>query len=727
MIFTGRIFYGITQRIVAVSLLFFSLTLPSHGQSQINAVRVDTPPDIDGKVDDAVWSNAFMINEFYQQEPNHGAPVSERTEVYVCYDSKSIYFGFKCWDDPEKISAKEMLYDAKLTNDDRMRILIDTYLNRRTGYYFAINPLGSKNDASLSNDGSSKNEDWDGIWYGKAHITDWGWEAEVAIPFMTLGFDKSNDSWGIKFSREIEHKVETSYWPKVNINTQANQLSNAGLLTGLKDISQGIGLSLSPYLVTGFDRKRSEEPDYKLTAGLDVSYQITPGMKASVTLNTDFAETEVDNRQINLTRFSLHYPEKRNFFLDGANFFQFGNETGGNKSIQEKVITFFSRRMGLDTLGQPVPINYAAKFTGMAGNWNIGALYINDDREKGMNNFYVTRVSRNFWKQSSIGFIGTYGNALGPETNFVAGLDLKLATSSFLGDKNATLILFGQKSFTEELTNSNNGSYGIQVDSPNDLVKASLGYYRVEKDFVAGMGFVPRTDINETFGGLTLGPRLNRYGIFQISAGGEFSIITNASTNDLETREIKLQPVGIRFLSGDELTYSLVNQYEYLKEDFNIFNDAVISAGSYSWWQNEIKLETKGARDIWGEFTYGFGNFYDGKQKDIEIVANWKIGAPFLFACRLKRNIIDLPEHSFTANVYQFNANILFSPNLTLYNFIQYDNESSTIGLQSRFRWILKPGNEILFVWNSKYVESDSNYITDTGSLRFKIKYNIRF
>jgi len=309
----------------------------------------------------------------------------------------------------------------------------------------------------------------------------------------------------------------------------------------------------------------------------------------------------------------------------------------------------------------------------------------------------------------------------------VAGLDLKLATSSFLGDKNATLILFGQKSFTEELTNSNNGSYGIQVDSPNDLVKASLGYYRVEKDFVAGMGFVPRTDINETFGGLTLGPRLNRYGIFQISAGGEFSIITNASTNDLETREIKLQPVGIRFLSGDELTYSLVNQYEYLKEDFNIFNDAVIPAGSYSWWQNEIKLETKGARNIWGELTYGFGNFYDGKQKDIEIVANWKIGAPFLFACRLKRNIIDLPEHSFTANVYQFNANILFSPNLTLYNFIQYDNESSTIGLQSRFRWILKPGNEILFVWNSKYVESDSRYITDTGSLRFKIKYNIRF
>ena len=213
----------------------------------------------------------------------------------------------------------------------------------------------------------------------------------------------------------------------------------------------------------------------------------------------------------------------------------------------------------------------------------------------------------------------------------------------------------------------------------------------------------------------------------QISSGGEFSIIKNASTNDLETREIKLQPVGIRFLSGDQLTYSLVSQYEYLKEDFNIFDDVVITTGGYSWWQNEIKLETKGARDIWGEITYGFGDFYDGKQKEIEIAANWKISVPFLLACKLKKNIIDLPEYSFTSNVYQFNANILFSPNLTLYNFVQYDNASNTIGLQSRFRWILRPGNEIFLVWNSKYVEADSGYISDTGALRFKMKYSIRF
>lgn len=714
------------KRIFMLSL-FYSLAILSSAQPQIDAVRVDNPPHIDGRVDDDVWNLAFKVYEFFQQEPNLGEPSSEKTEVFVCYDSKNIYFGIKCWDNPDKIAAKEMLYDARISNDDRMRILIDTYHNKRTGYYIAINPLGAKIDASLSNDGSLKNEDWDGIWDGRAHITDWGWEAEIAIPFQTLGFNRNNDTWGIKFSREIEYKAETSYWPKVGINSTSSQLSDAGILVGLIDISQGLGLSFLPYIVTGFDQKRDNGSDYRFSAGLDISYHITPSLKTAISLNTDFAETEVDNRQINLTRFSLHYPDKRNFFLDGANYFQFGNETGGAKSVQDKVITFFSRRMGLDTLGQPVPINYAVKFTGMAGGWNIGALYINDDREKEKNNFYVARVNRNFLKQSSVGFIGTYGNTLGPESNFVVGLDLKLATSTFRGDKNAALILFGQKSFTKEVANTNNSSYGIQVDYPNDFIKANLGYYRVEKDFIAGMGFVPRTDINEIYGRLTLGPRLKKYGILQISSGGEFSIIKNASTNDLETREIKLQPIGIRFLSGDQLTFSLVNQYEYLKEDFNIFDDAVITTGGYSWWQNEIKLETKGARDIWGEITYGFGDFYDGKQKEIEIAANWKISVPFLLACKMKKNIIDLPEYSFTSNVYQFNANILFSPNLTLYNFVQYDNASNTIGLQSRFRWILKPGNEIFLVWNSKYVEADSGYISDTGALRFKMKYSIRF
>lgn len=717
----------ILHKIILNICVIFFLVRVTHAQQTIKAVKIETPPELDGKVNEEVWEHAYIIDEFYQQEPNFDSLVSERTEIYTCYDSKNVYFAAKCWDDPEKISAKEMLRDANLNNDDRIRILIDTYLNKRTGFSFSINPRGSKNDALISDDGATKNEDWNGIWIGKARITDYGWEAEIAIPFSTLGFKEGNDKWGVKFCREIKHKIESSYWPRVNINSRPNQISDSGILNGLNGISQGIGLDISPFLLSGLDHSKREGSKYKLSVGLDVSYQITPSLKTSISINTDFAETEVDNRQINLTRFSLHYPEKRNFFLDGASYFQFGNESGGNKSVSERVITFFSRRMGLDTIGQPVPINYAAKFTGIVNNWNIGIMYINDDREKGKNNFYVSRISRNIWEQSSIGIIGTYGNTMGSETNLVTGLDLKLRTSTFKGNKNATMILYGLKSFTENISDTDNGSYGLQFAYPNDLIDASVGYYQVGENFVAGMGFVPRSNIRESFGALTFSPRLNKYGILQVSFGGNFSTIYNLKTGELETRKIKIQPIGFRFLSGDEITYSINNQYELLQKDFNIFEDIIILEGEYSWWQHEIKLDSKGARDVWGELTYGFGQFYNGKRKNIELEANWKIGAPLLLTGILNRNIIDLPDGSFTANVYQFNANILFSPNLTLYNYIQYDNASNNIGWQSRFRWILKPGNEILLVWNSRFLESEQNYIMDTSSLRFKIKYNIRF
>ena len=717
----------VIRKVSNLLYLVFLLVYSSQAQSIIKAVKVDVAPQIDGKVDDAVWNIAFMVNELYQQEPNFGEPVSERTEFYTCYDSKNIYFAVKCWDNPGLISAKEMLRDATLGTDDRVRILLDTYFDRRNGYYLSINPRGSKFDALISNNGAVLNRDWNGIWEGKARITDYGWEAEIAIPFLTLGFDESNDKWGIKFAREIEHNIESSYWPKVNRNSRTSQISDAGILEGISGISQGIGLDISPYLVTGFDNVNGDDSKYKLSAGMDISYQITSGLKTSLSVNTDFAETEVDNRRINLTRFSISYPEKRSFFLDGASYFQFGNEGEKRSPVSKKLIAFFSRRMGLDSAGKPIPINYAAKFTGIVNDWNIGMMYINDDRENGINNYYVSRISRNFWKESSVGIIGTYGNATSNETNFVTGLDLKLSTSSFLKDKNASLILFGMKSVTENVANKNNGTFGFQFLFPNDLINGKLGYYQIGDNFLAGMGFVPRVNIQETFGSLTFGPRLNKYGILQIETGGSFSYISNLETGILETRELELSPVGLRLLSGDEISYSLSNEYELLEEDFNIFEDKIITKGEYSWWQNELKVKTRGARAIWGEFSYGFGDFYNGKRKNIKLEANWKIGVPFLFGGSLNRNIIDLPEGSFAANVYQFNANVLFSPNLSLYNYFQYDNESENIGWQSRFQWIVKPGNELILVWNSGFYKSGQEYLMDSNSGRLKLKYNIRF
>jgi len=706
-------------------VIFFIIIELSQAQQTIKAIRIDTPPTIDGYVNEPVWDEAFAVEEFYQREPYEGQPVSKKTIFLTCYDANNIYFAVKCWDDPKKITAKEMARDVSLGKDDRIQIILDTYLDKRNGYWFQIGPRGSIGDALVSENGAVLNKEWDGLWTGKAKITDWGWEAEMAIPFKTMGFDKESTQWGIKFIRNIVNSLEASYWPVANLNAHRFQVSDAGILDGIENITQGIGLDIAPYLVTGLNTKRGEKNDPKLTGGIDLFYQITPGLKSSLTINTDFAETEVDDRQINLTRFNLHYPEKRDFFLDGASNFKFGIDGDDTSPVAKSIIPFFSRRMGLDSMGGPIPINIGAKLTGQINNWNLGMMYINDAREDGINNFSVARVSRNIGKQSSVGIIGTYGNALNNETNLVVGADMKLSTSTFQGNKNASFILFGLKSNTKEFQ-GNDVSWGSQVVYPNDFIKARLGYHQIGKNFVAGMGFVPRTNIRESYGELKFGPRPNKWGIMQIEFGGSFDYITNFETNDLETREFEIQPLGIRFLSGEKISYSLVSQYDMLVKDFNIFEDFVIPKGTYEWWLQQVKLETKGARNVWGEASYRFGDFYNGKRNDIKMMVNWKVAVPFFIGGTVTRNNITLPDGSFNANIFQVNANVLFSPNLTFYNYLQYDNKSNSAGWQARVQWIIKPGNEIILAWTSNFNKPENSYVLDESAVRLKLKYNIR-
>ncbi len=705
-------------------IVFFSLSKFSYAQQTIKAVKINTPPTIDGYVTEKVWDEAFAVDKFYQREPVEGQPVSQKTIFLTCYDENNIYFAVKCWDDPKKITAKEMARDVSLGKDDRIQIILDTYLDKRNAYWFQVGPRGSIGDALVSGNGAILNKQWDGLWTGKAKINDWGWEAEMAIPFKTIGFDEASARWGVKFIRNIVNNLEAAYWPVANLNTYRFQVSDAGILEGIEGITQGIGLDISPYLVTGFNTKKGENNKGKLTGGVDLFYQITPALKSSITINTDFAETEADDRQINLTRFNLHYPEKRDFFLDGASNFKFGIDADDSSPVSKSIIPFFSRRMGLDSNAGPIPINVGAKLTGQIDNWNLGMMYIIDARDSAINNFSVARVTRNIGKQSSAGFIGTYGNAVGNESNQVFGADLNLSTSTFNKNKNASIILFGLKSNTKK--SGNDVSWGAQVLYPNDFLNARLGFHQIGKDFVAGMGFVPRTNINETYGELKFGPRPNKWGIMQIEFGGSFDHINNMETHKLETREFEIQPLGIRFLSGEEISYSLVSQYESLTKDFNIFKNFIIPKGTYEWWQQQIKLETKGARNVWGEASYRFGDFYNGKRNDIKMLVNWKVAVPFFLGGTVTQNNIRLHDGKFTANIFQLNANVLFSPDITLYNYLQYDNASKRAGWQARFQWIIKPGNEIILAWTSNFNKPGNAYALEESAARLKLKYNIR-
>jgi hypothetical protein len=697
----------------------------SFSQKSFRVQRTAVPPVIDGRVNNNEWQTASMIDEFYQREPAVGEPMTESTKVYICYDADFIYFGVKCFQDPGTISAKEMLRDADTGSDDRFHVLLDTYLDHRNAYLFRITPLGGIMDAYHSQNGTVYNNNWNGVWTGKAKITEIGWEAEMAIPFKSIGFDKNSDRWGLRLNRYISKKREFGSWPVANINASQFQISDAGLMEGLEGITQGIGLDIAPYFISGFNSKREEKPDYKINGGMDLFCQITPSLKASISVNTDFAETEADSRQINLTRFNKRIAEKRNFFLEGANYFSFGLEGRSIEPPSGKINPFFSRNIGLDKNGIPVTVKYGTKLTGQVNKFNIGMLYVSDERDFGNSHFSIARVNYNLGNQSSLGMISTFGNPNDSTRNLLGGMDLKLASSRFLGNKNISLIMFGLKSYAENL-HGKDVSWGGAFSYPNDFINFQIGHVEIGENFIAGLGYVPRSNIRETFSSLTFGPRLNKWGIRQVTFGGSFDYVTNFSWQ-LQSKEVTLNPMGIRFESGERFSYNVTSKYDSFEDDFNIYSDYIIPPGVYQWWENKLSFSTEQGRKLSGRISYGFGDFYTGTQNSWEIAADWKIAVPVFLGGTYTTDIVKLPEGKFLANIYMINLNLLFSPDLTLYNYFQYDSQSDVIGWQSRFQWIIKPGNEILLVWNSGYTKYIEHYSIDDRALRLKLKFLIRF
>jgi hypothetical protein len=714
-------------------LAFMLEPLYLFAQPTVQAVNFDAPPVIDGMADDEVWATCQPITQFIQREPLNGEPFSERTEVLIGFDRQNLYIAFRCFGDPALITAKEMARDVSLGNDDRIQVILDTYLDHRNAYWFQVGPRGSIGDALVSENGAGFNKAWDGLWTGKASIHAEGWDAEMAIPFKSLGFEKDHGNWGLKLIRNYMRNQETGYWPVANLNAYRFQVSDAGILEGLEGISQGVGLDIVPYGIAGVDHVRADaETKAMLNAGFEAYYNLTSNLKVAVTANTDFAQTEVDDQEINLTRFSLFYPEKRDFFLDGANYFSFGINGDQDNAWNTRLIPFFSRRIGLDSTGGPIPVQFGSKVTGQTGKWNIGAMYMKDKRvDWDHSHFVVTRISRNFGDQSQVGLISTFGNALENVSNMLLGLDLRLGTSTFRGDQNLALTLYGLKSSTASENDLQGDAgrelaYGIELAYPNDLLSFRLGHMQIQENFVAGVGFVPRPGVRQTYGQFTVGPRPQRWGILQIHTGAGMDHISDFQGR-LLTRELKANLLGIRFLSGDEVTYALSSNYELLENPFQIYENQVIPAGTYQFFFQTVSIHSAQRRRAWGMIDYRFGDFYNGSRNEIRLEAGYKVVVPLFVGGELVRNDVTLDDVGFIANIYRINLNILFGPNMTLYNLIQYDSQSENMGWQSRFQWIIEPGRELFLVWNSIAADRYERFQIQEAQARLKVKFTVRF
>jgi hypothetical protein len=461
-------------------------------------------------------------------------------------------------------------------------------------------------------------------------------------------------------------------------------------------------------------------------AGVDAFYNITPSLKAAITINTDFAQTEVDEKQINLTRFSLFFPEKRDFFLDGANYFTFGINGDSENSQNTTMIPFFSRRIGLDTEGNPIPIKYGGKFTGKVDQWNLGLLHIKDDNKWDNPGYSVARISRNLGKQSSIGIIGTNGNTYSGSDNSLAGIDLRLASSQVSGNKNLTYNIYALKSFTDSLSGKDL-SFGTEINYPNDFFNFRIGYLQIGENYTPGLGFVPRKNIRDFYGGIGFGPRPKNSAVMQVKSGLKYIFITDLYNGGLQTSQIDLNLSEINFLSGDKISLASQYMYEALQNDFTIFGTYIIPADTYNFWRYSLQLTSAKRRIFWAATKVGFGGFYSGHRTDWLMQIGYKVAVPLFIGMESDRKWVDLPDGSFIAQIYRVNLNFMFSPNLTWYNFAQYENQNETIGWQSRFQWIIKPGKEIFLTFNSPLIDPMERYQAEIYEARAKVKYTIRF
>jgi hypothetical protein len=473
--------------IIAVSLLPVFLLAGQNRSSKISAGKYPGKMNLDGRLTEPFWQNTDSINGLTMVEPEENAPASRKTIVKVAADNENIVIGIICYDSPEKITAFTKARDERLRSEDNIKLVFDTFMDKRTGYIFSVNPFGARYDALIADRGEGENRNWDGIWNAVTYIGSYGWSAEFLIPVKTLGFKEGLKEWGFNVERKIQRLLEVDRWTGLKRDYRITNLVQAGTLTDLPEFDLGLGLVMRFSPQAGFHGEKGSDPVFDRDISGDVTKRLTSDISAVVTVNTDFAETEVDARRTNLTRFPLFFPEKRTFFLQGSDIYDFGVGLGYS------VIPFFSRKIGLYE-GQEIPIIFGTKLNGKVGKTNFGALFVRTDGKDTLvppSNMAVVRVKQNIWKQSNFGIIATLGDPSGLKDSWLVGGDFTYQISDLFGDKNFIAGVWGLYNNRPALE-GNKGAFGLKLDYPNDLFDISLTYRFIGDGFDPSLGFVPR-------------------------------------------------------------------------------------------------------------------------------------------------------------------------------------------------------------------------------------------
>ena len=718
-----------------------STPLVDPGAKSVRVVRTATPPVIDGDLSDAVWAGAAVVSDMHQVSPIEYAEPFERTEAFILYDNDALYIGIKLYDtEPELITAKNMRQNDQIGQDDRIYVTIDPFNDRRSGYYFGVNPNGVRSDGIYRNV-TEFYSDWDSIFDAAAGRFEGGWTAEIKIPYKSISFDPSTDTWGLNFSRTVVRKNETIAWVSRN---RAYNPAVSGTAVGFEGLNQGVGLDIVPSLSTSRrklfttgDTTSDTEPS------LDLAYKITPQMNASLTINTDFSATEVDDRQVNLTRFGLFFPEKRDFFLRDSDIFEFGGIGGqrqsqipGLNTLAQNGRPFFSRRIGLSSLGQPVDLNYGGKISGRVGRWQLGALSIRQDDYGNVSEetLSVVRAKLGVLNESSVGVIATSGNPTGTTDNSVEGADFQYRNTRLPGGRSLETDAWYQHSDTQGLV-GDDAAYGMSVRLPSSQgFRSTLQYRAFEDNFNPALGYVNRRGISDSY--LNLGymarPKTGR--IESLLVNFDYQRVEFLNGGGLQTEAYFFRPLVLTNHTGDSMTFVVSDFTERVVTPFQIYPGVTIQPGEYDADTVGLQFSTGNHRKIAANarfVRYPDGRFYDGARNDQWIELQWRPSARYRGLLSYEINDIELPisNGAFQVRLVRLGFDVAFSPTLSWVNLVQYDTVSEVAGINMRLHWIPEAGREIYFVVNHNLedIDRDNSFRSQFSDLTAKINYTFRF
>jgi hypothetical protein len=682
------------------------ITRDDKGGATIRAVRIDKPLKIDGRLDEEVYGVVAPAGGFIMQEPRDGDAASEQTDTWVFFDRENLYVAARCWDDhPERWVVTELRRDNNnIIQNENLSVALDTFHDRRNGFFFQTNPLGALRDQAFTDEGNP-NSNWNTIWQVKSGRFDGGWTVEMAIPFKSLRYRGSGPQvWGINFRRIIKWKNEISFLTRVSQAYGRDGIfrpSTAGTLVGLETPAQSMNLELKPYVVSSLTTDHAAaapfDNRFSRNAGLDFKYGLTRSLIADATVNTDFAQVEEDLQQINLTRFSLQFPEKRDFFLEGQGIFNFGGTRGNGNDVP---ILFFSRRIGLSQ-GQSVPVIAGGRLTGTVGKFGIGALNIQTDDKTSAGavatNFSVVRLKRDILRRSNIGLLATRRTPAASQAgaNAAFGADANLAFF-----KSVSIIGYYARTETPG-AQGDQSSYRGRFDYAGDRYGLQFEHLLVGDKFSPDIGFLRRTDFRRSSVGARFSPRPKSNRLIRKldwEAGSDY--ITDSRRTRVENRQHS-GTFQIEFNNSDQWTLDYNHDFEYLPRNFQIAPGVTLPIGGYDYDTVRMTYELGQQRPVSGRVSVATGTFYNGNKKEANFTSGRVALSPRLsIEPALTMNWVDLPFGSFSNRLLIARGIFTPTPRMLISSLTQYNASDHSVSSSLRLRWEYVPGSEFFVVYS---------------------------